>query len=66
MVRVIIEVGSKEELEQTLALLGDRPVTVVEAPIASRRAALLREAVRTYRIKLPKDWKFDRDEAHER
>ncbi len=66
MVRVIIEVGSKEELEQTLALLGDRPVTVVEAPIASRRAALLREAVRTYRNKLPKDWKFDRDEAHER
>ena len=66
MVRVIIEVGSKEELEQTLALLGDRPVTVVEAPIAFRRAALLREAVRTYRIKLPKDLKFDRGEAHER
>ena len=65
MVRVIIEVDSKEELEETLALLGDRPVTLVEVPAASYRAALLREAVRTYRIKLPKDWNFDRDAAHE-
>lgn len=64
--RVIIEVDSKEELQETLALLGDRPVTVLEAPTASRRAALLREAIETYRIELPKDWKFDREEANER
>ena len=64
--RVIIEVDSKEELLETLLLLGDRPLTIVEAPGASRRATLLREAVHKYRIKLPKDWKFDRDEAHER
>ena len=64
--RVIIEVNSAEELQETLALLGDRPVTVAKPPDASKRAALLREAVRTYRIALPEDWAFNRDEAHER
>ncbi len=64
--RVIIEVANKEELQETLTLLGNPPVEVLEMPPASKRAALLREAVRTYHIKLPKDWKFDRDEAHER
>ena len=64
--RVIIEVDSEEELRKTLALLGDRPVTLVEPPSLSERAALLREAVRTYRIELPKGWTFNRDEAHER
>ncbi|GIV57636.1 MAG: hypothetical protein KatS3mg042_0549 [Rhodothermaceae bacterium] len=66
MVRIIIEVDSKEELADTLALLGDRPVTVQEVMPASDRAALLGEALRKYRIRLARGWTFDRDEAQER
>ena len=62
--RIIIEVDSKEELEETLALLGDRPVTVRER--STVREDRLREIFRTYRGHLPEDYRFDRNEAHER
>jgi len=64
--RVIIEVDDEEELRQTLALLGNTNSIIVEKPPTSSRMAKLLDSLRKYQIKLPEDWKFNRDEAHER
>ena len=62
--RVIIEVDNKEELAETLTLLGDRPVEVRERP--TLRQDRLQEIFRKYRGRLPEDYRFDREEAHDR
>ena len=62
--RVIIEVDSQEELAETLAMLGDRPVEVRERPTV--RQERLQEMFRTYRGQPPEGYRFDREEAHER
>ena len=63
--RVIIEVDSKEELAEALSVLGNRSVKVVSLS-PEDRAARLQEVIQKYRINLPEDWTFDRDEAHQR
>lgn len=62
--RVIIEVDNKEELQETLLLLGDRPVEVRERTTPRRER--LEQIFRTYQGRLPENYRFDRDEAHER
>ncbi|MGO4437606.1 hypothetical protein [Rhizobium sp. RAF56] len=53
-----------------VAKLDDVVIHVAEGPALeiqrndTRRAAL--ERIRAFRLKLPVDWKFDRDEANER
>lgn len=66
--RVIIEVDNEQELKETLALLGERNVVVIETPgeAAIKREVLLREVAGKYHGKLPENWKFNRDEAHGR
>ena len=72
--RLIIEVDNGEELERALKILqGDtfknQPIQVMTPhPIPSRRQrqTILQQIYERYQIKLPEDWRFDRDEAHER
>lgn len=62
--RIIIEVDTKEELSEMLALLGDRPITIQkQIPSRQERLAAIFD---TYKGRLPKDYRFNRDEAHER
>ncbi len=63
--RVIIEVDNKEELQETLSLLGERPVEVRQRATTLRKERL-EQIFRTYRGHLPEGYRFDRDEAHER
>lgn len=64
MVRLIIEVDTKDELAEMLALLGDRPITIQEhLPSREERLAAI---FAKYKGRLPKDYHFNRDEAHER
>jgi hypothetical protein len=64
--RVIIEVDDEQELRETLALLGNRNPIIVEKPPIETRATQLLDALRKYQIKLPVDWKFNRDELYDR
>ena len=74
MMRVIIEVDNEHELERVLDALKtevfrDQPIQVTtprRAPSHRERQAILQKLFDTYRITLPVNWKFDRDEAHER
>ncbi len=69
--RLIIEIDTQADLEQVAALLGsevlkDKPIEVRRPPTRAERQAILLEIFGKYRAKLPKGWKFDRDQAHER
>ena len=62
--RVIIEVDSPEELQEALTLLGERPVEVRQR--TTPRQERLEQIFRKYHGRLPEDYHFDREAAHER
>ena len=69
MMRFIIEVETDSELERIASLLQaemfkDLPITIQKN--LSPRQVRLKEIFRKYHGRLPDDWRFDREAAHER
>lgn len=62
--RVIIEVDSAEELQEILPFLENKTVELRQ-PMLSRQERLERIFDR-YQGHLPEDYRFNRDEAHDR
>ena len=67
--RLIIEVDNDQELERALDILKAKAFTDKVIHIVKThpdRQAILQHIYDRYQITLPKNWKFDREAAHER
>jgi hypothetical protein len=62
--KLIIEIDNLEELAKIKEILGSEYFDKIQ--IKDKSKSTLREIFNNYNVELPKDYKFNRDEANER
>lgn len=60
--KVVIDIANDEELKKITKILKGRRIKILK-PWKDRKKAL-EEIFNTYHLKLPKDYKFNREEIH--
>ncbi len=60
--KVIIEIENEEEIKKVKKFLNTEHVTVVK----SHKEEILEEIFNNFKVKLPKNYKFNREELHAR
>lgn len=62
--KVILELENEKELQKFKEFLSDNEITSFK--VKKNKKKILNDILNKYQVKLPEDYKFDREEIHER